>query len=46
MRIVAGAGAPPLNNFIGNADNVTIGVGGNNTTYDFDCESDGSCPPP
>jgi hypothetical protein len=36
VRIVVGFGAPAWNNFIGNVDNFTIGVSGNNTTYDFD----------
>lgn len=36
VRIVAGFGAGAWDNFIGNVDNFTIGVSGNNTTYDFD----------
>jgi hypothetical protein len=45
VRIVAGVGTP-WPNFDGNADNFTIGVSGNNTKYDFECEIDGSCPAP
>lgn len=41
VRIVAGFGAPAWNNFVGNVDNVTIGVNGNNTTFDFELQ-----PPP
>jgi len=36
VRIRAGAGAPVWNNFDGNVDNFTIGVSGNNTTYNFE----------
>jgi len=46
VRIVAGPGAPVWNSFDGNADNFTIGVSGVNTTFDFECESNGSCPAP
>jgi hypothetical protein len=36
LRLLAGAGAPPWNNFVGYADALTIGVSGLNTTYDFE----------
>lgn len=36
VRLVAGFGAPAWNNFIGNADAFTIGVGSNSVTYDFE----------
>lgn len=35
VRIVAGFGAGAWDNFIGNADCFTLGVGGESTTYDF-----------
>lgn len=35
MRLVAGTGAPDWNNFVGNVDNVTVGVSGSDITYDF-----------
>jgi hypothetical protein len=36
LRLYTGGGAPSWNNFDGNADNLKIGVSGNDTTYDFD----------
>ncbi|HVM30316.1 MAG TPA: hypothetical protein VM305_06060 [Candidatus Limnocylindrales bacterium] len=36
LRIVAGFGAGAWDNFVGNADAFSIGVDGNNTTYDFE----------
>ena len=39
VRIRSGPGAGAWPNFEGNADNFTIGVGGTNTTYDFEFES-------
>ena len=36
VSIVAGFGAGAWDNFLGAADNLTIGVSGNNTTYDFE----------
>ena len=36
VRLVAGFGAGSWDNFVGNVDNFTIGVSGNNTTYDFE----------
>ncbi|MDQ3812789.1 MAG: hypothetical protein M3347_02425, partial [Armatimonadota bacterium] len=39
VRFLTGLGAGAWDNFIGNVDNVTIGVGGNDTVYDFDLAS-------
>lgn len=39
LRIVAGFGAGAWNNVIGYSDNLTIGVNGNDTTYDFELSS-------
>jgi uncharacterized repeat protein (TIGR01451 family) len=36
VRIQTGSGAGAWNNFLGAADNFTIGVSGTNTTYDFE----------
>lgn len=36
VRLRAGPGAPVWSNFEGNVDAFTIGVSGNNTTYDFE----------
>jgi hypothetical protein len=36
FRLVAGFGAGAWDNYIGNADNVTVGVNGVSTTYDFE----------
>jgi hypothetical protein len=36
VRIVTGFGAGAWDNFLGAADNFTIGVSGSNTTYDFE----------
>ena len=36
LRLVAGFGAGAWNNFVGNIDNVTVGVGGTSTTYNFE----------
>ncbi|HVW67070.1 MAG TPA: LamG-like jellyroll fold domain-containing protein [Candidatus Peribacteraceae bacterium] len=36
LRVDAGFGAPPWNNFVGNVDNVTVGVRGLTTTYNFE----------
>jgi len=36
IRLTAGFGAPVWNNFVGYADAFTIGVSGNNTTYNFE----------
>lgn len=36
VRIIAGGGAGAWDNFIGNTDNFTIGISGNNTTFDFE----------
>ena len=36
LRVVAGFGASTWNDFVGNADDVTVGVGGSDTTYDFE----------
>ena len=38
VRFSAGAGAPVWNDFEGNVDNFTIGVSGENTTFDFEFE--------
>jgi hypothetical protein len=41
LRVVAGFGAGAWDNFIGNADCVTVGIdGGDVTTYDFEFDSD------
>lgn len=40
VRIIAGGGAGAWDNFIGNADNLQVGVNGNTTVYDFE-----QCPP-
>ncbi|MDP9329987.1 MAG: hypothetical protein M3P11_05015 [Actinomycetota bacterium] len=40
LRIAAGGGAGAWDNFVGNADALTIGVSGNDTTYDFEPEAD------
>ncbi|HWS88075.1 MAG TPA: hypothetical protein VN282_13985 [Pyrinomonadaceae bacterium] len=39
LRIVAGFGAGAWDNFIGNVDAFTVGVGSNSTTYDFELYS-------
>ena len=39
VRIISGAGAPVWNDFDGNADNFTIGINLNDTTYDFEFEN-------
>jgi hypothetical protein len=36
LRLVAGFGAGSWDNFVGNVDNVTVGVSTANTTYDFE----------
>jgi CSLREA domain-containing protein len=36
VRLVAGFGAGSWDNFVGNVDNVNIGVNSTNTTYDFE----------
>ncbi len=41
IRIVTGFGAGAWDNFVGNVDNVTIGVNGNSTTFNFELQ-----PPP
>jgi hypothetical protein len=40
LRIAAGGGAGAWDNFVGNADALTIGVNGDDTTYDFEPEAD------
>ena len=39
FRVATGCGGGAWTNFKGNADEVTIGVGGNTTTYDFELHS-------
>jgi len=39
VRFSAGSGAPVWDDFEGNVDNFTIGVSGDNTTYDFEFEN-------
>jgi len=36
VRVFAGGGAGAWDNYIGNLDNITIGVNSNNVTYDFE----------
>jgi hypothetical protein len=39
LRVVTGFGAGAWDNFVGNADAVTVGVNGSDTTYDFEPDS-------
>ena len=39
VRLVAGFGAGAWDEFLGNADGLTIGVGGTDVTYDFELEA-------
>lgn len=36
VRLIAGGGAGAWDNFIGNVDNLTVGVNSSNTTFDFE----------